>query len=212
MINLKARWGLSLKPRFFILLLALSLIIMPTAQAADDGEDDAPEKAVMHMVFDKIAPLPGAFALSADGRMGAHIGTNGDVVIWDAVTLTQLATMPAGGKKPSAVALNPDGDLVAIGYVDSRVIVRSRLDQKPDREFVGHVAGISALAFSADGQMLASGAEDGTTQLWAVATGRRLRIFDSMFNGQGTAAAIEFSGNGRVLVVAEWHARKYLNP
>lgn len=203
-----------MKYRLLILLAVLPLTISEMALSADSKERTSANESVSRLPFNKAAPLPGALAISADGRIAAHIGVNGDIVIWDASLIKPLETMPAGDKKPSAIALSLDGNVVAIGYFDSRLIVRSRLEKKALRELYGHSGGISALAFSSDGQMLASGGDDATTQLWEVATGRRLRVFDSMLNGDisegsGIAVSIGFSGNGKVLLVNEWYSRHY---
>ncbi len=192
-----------------------SIIFPGQAQANATGKDkkDAAAEGVTRLPFSGVAPLPGALSISADGRTAAHIGTNGDVVLWDVVNVKPLETIPADGKQPSAVALSPDGDLVAIGYFDSRVIVRSRREHKLLREFSGHAGGVSALAFSPEGRMLASGGDDATAQLWEVSSGRRSRVFDSQFGGSehggGIVVALGFSGNGRVLVVNEWYSRFY---
>lgn len=167
---------------------------------------------VTRLPFGGAAPLPGALSISADGRTAAHIGTNSDVVLWDAVDIKPLGTIPSNGKKPSAVALSADGDLVAIGYFDSRVIVWSRRDNKVLRELNGHMGGISALAFEPNGQRLASGGDDATAQIWELSSGKRLRIFDSQFGGSaygGLVVSLGFTGNGRVLVVNEWYSRFY---
>lgn len=201
-----------MKLRFVVLLAALLLVDTQLAQAADGRKSGAATESVTSLPLGKAAPLPGALAISADGRIAAHIDSNGDVVLWDAVKAKQLDTISAAGEKPSAVALSHDGDLAAIGYFDSRVIVRSLRERKLLREFNGHSGGVSALAFSPNGRMLASGGDDATAQVWEVSTGRRLHVFDSQFGGSdrgGIVVALGFSGDGRALVVNEWYSRFY---
>jgi WD40 repeat protein len=203
-----------MKYRLAILLVVLPLAISQMAWGANSKEKTPAAERVVALAFDKAAPLPGALAISADGRIAAHISANGDIVIWDALQIKLLEIIPAGDKKPSAVALSKDGNLVAVGYFDSRLVVRSRQEKKPLREFFGHSGGISALSFSLDGQLLASGGDDATTQLWEVATGKRLHVFDSMSNtdistGSGIPVSIGFSGDGKTLIVNEWYSRFY---
>lgn len=204
----------SMKYRLLLLLFVLAFPISEMAVGADSKTKMATKEGISRLPFDKAAPLPGALVISADGRIAAHIGASGEIVFWDASEAKPLETIPAGEKKPSALALSPDGNLIAIGYFDSRLIVRSRIEKRAIREFHGHSSGISALAFSSDGQMLASGAGDATTQLWAMADGKRLHVFDSRLNGDissgsGIPVSIGFSGDGQALIVNEWHNRHY---
>lgn len=203
-----------MKYHFLALLIALPSLFVGVAQATGGKEKNATVQGVTRLPFGEVAPLPGAIAISSNGHIAAHIGSNGEVVLWDTVSMQQLETIQTEGKKPSAVALSSNGNLIAIGYFDSRLIVRSRQEKKLLRVFHGHSGGISALAFSIDGQMLASGANDATTQLWDMVTGRRLRIFDSMFNGDisdgsGIPVSIGFSGDRKVLIINEWYDRHY---
>jgi WD40 repeat protein len=221
--------------KFLLVILSLLLpIVSQAGQAADSREERVAAKDIERLPFDGVVPLPGALAVSGNGHIAAHIGSNGDIVIWRVVDakvldvveakeksgdlptvgrlIYQLQAIPSDHEKPSAIALNADGSLVAIGYLDSRWIVWSRPEKRSLREFHGHLGGIVTLTFSPDGQRLASGGEDGTTQLWNIVTGRRLRIFDSKDSDEGNGGipvSIGFSGDGRTLVVNEWLNRRY---
>lgn len=201
-----------MKSRLGILLVVLLLVISKVTWGADKATSTA--ERITALPFDRVAPLPGALAISADGRIAAHISINGDIVVWDASKTKPIETIPSGDKQPSAISINSDGNMVAIGYSDSRLIVRSRVEKKTLGEFYGHSGEISALSFSSDGKLLASGGGDATTQLWEVATRKRLRIFDSMSNGDissgsGIPVSIGFSGDGQALIVNEWYSRFY---
>lgn len=202
-----------MRSRLFILLGILLFTLTGWTMAAGTNEKASVQR-IVELPFGKVAPQPSALAISADGRIAAHIAANDDIVIWDVDQVKPLETIPPNGKKPTALALNSDGSVVAIGYMDARLILRSRFEKKALHEFFGHSGGISALAFSWDGQLLASGANDETTQLWEVTSGRRLHIFDSRRNGDissgsGIPVSIAFTGDGQGLVVNEWYSRHY---
>ena len=59
---------------------------------------------------------------------------------------------------------------------------RGRGRRKPDtlRQFRGHTDQIQCLAFSPDGNTLASSAHDGTIRIWNVASGAEIRAFAPM--------------------------------
>jgi WD40 repeat protein len=194
--------------RLASLLAAALLAFAPAAHCTEAAKKAAIASPATLIPTGDLAPFPGALAVSADGSTLAVIDLQHHIGIWDAAKLTRLGVLPLAGKQPSAVALSADGDLVAVGFGDAKVIVWSRQANKQVRELAGHAGVITALAFSPDGRLLATAASDATAQLWDVATGRRLRVFDSQLdemNG-GTVYSLVFSGNSRVLAASEWYA------
>ncbi|HJX17402.1 MAG TPA: hypothetical protein VJ437_04315 [Acidiferrobacterales bacterium] len=186
--------------------------VQTNAAAADQKKNIVAD--VTRLPFSEVSALTGGLAIAADGRTAAHVAANGEIVLWDPASGKTLETLSADGKQPSAVALSPAGDLVAVGYADAQLVLWSRQARKVVRELGGHLHYISALAFSADGRMLASGGSDATAQVWEVDNGRRVRIFDSRYgdpvgSSGGNVIALGFSGDGRVMVVNEWYRGQY---
>ena len=68
-----------------------------------------------------------------------------------------------------AMALSPDGELVALGGASRISLVDYRSGAIRQR-FFGHANSINSLAFSPDGGTLASCAMDGTIKLWNLQT------------------------------------------
>jgi WD40 repeat protein len=161
---------------------------------------------------------PSAAAYSADGRRIVTVNRDG-VWAWDATTGDQLGRpIPvrwAGG----TAAFSPDGRLVAIGCVASRIPGQGNTGDRliePIRVWelasgqevaalFGHTDSSCGLAFSPDGRMLASvsgainGSADPGLRIWDVATGKPLRRFKSAPRG---AHAVAYLPDGRSIVTA----------
>jgi WD40 repeat protein len=149
-------------------------------------------------------------AFSPDGRAFVAWGLDRSAHVWDVSGGRRLRRFPlgtgAGAIRPDrrdvyAVALSPDGRLLAYGSPDSENrhvalhdlatggLVRA-FDKLPDR--------VSALAFSPDGWTLAwGGKRDATLHLVELATGRERASFHGH---RGPVLSLAFSADGRTLV------------
>ncbi len=183
-------------------LLGLGLAALASAQAPQP------------LALGDVLAAPGSVALSADGRVAAHVQPTGSVRLWEAATGQALAGAPTL-QRATAVALSRDGRWLAVGQEDGRLQLWSRDDpRQPLRELRGHSGRITLLTFAPDDRRLASGSDDGTTQVFDTGTGQRLQVLDSPYNGQsveGVAApvALAFAAAGRLLLVQDWRQRQY---
>jgi WD40 repeat protein len=125
-------------------------------------------------------------ATAGAGRLYLALA-NGQLAVVDTTVLGRAAntpdaglavrTYPAHGTGPtSAVAISPDGKLLATGGDDRRVILWDIHDGVPQARpaLIGHSEEIRALAFSPDSAELASSAEDSTVIRWNVRLGERI--------------------------------------
>jgi WD40 repeat protein len=172
-----------------------------------------------------VGELPGlALAQSADGRLLAgraddrHSGRGARVALWDRATGRELATFSplAGGNSYdtsiTAVAFSSDGQFLAIGAVDrtpgarqavkDTVYLYETAGAKLLHQFRPYVDGPVSLAFSPDGDLLATAATwDQPVQLWRVSTGQEFRTLRGHEQNRPWAEhrPLAFSPDGKLL-------------
>ncbi|MCA9069821.1 MAG: WD40 repeat domain-containing protein, partial [Planctomycetaceae bacterium] len=96
-----------------------------------------------------------------------------------------------------AVAISPDGQTLATGSYDQKILIWNLKTGTRVRELTGHNGPVFDLAFHPKGEILASASGDRTVKLWNVKTGDRLETFTEPEKDQYTVA---FRGDGKVLV------------
>jgi WD40 repeat protein/serine/threonine protein kinase len=97
--------------------------------------------------------------------------------VWDWRTRKLLQTIPCR-EAPNHAALSPDGKTMAIGYDHGAGIgIWDTTSWTETRQMTGHTESVRCVAFSSDGQWLASASEDASARIWDVATGHQLSTF-----------------------------------
>lgn len=112
------------------------------------------------------APLKGCavVALSPDGAAAAH-ALGAAVQVLDGRT-GEVKTKLRAPEPATALALSPGGELLAVGDAAGTITVLRPPARAPVATFVGHLGGVSALAFREDGAALLSGGAEGNALLW----------------------------------------------
>jgi len=193
------------------------------ATAASDGTARLWDVATHQPIGDPFTAVsPGDdqiedVAFSPDGATLATAGGDGTARLWRLTSYGQIGG-PLGGPDDNgganSVAFSPDGAIMAVGYGDGTVRlweVASRheigapltADSSPAGLVFGN--GVTAVAFSPDGSILATADGDGTVRLWDVATRRQIGTpltADSDRSGDlslHAALGVAFSPGGKIL-------------
>lgn len=152
---------------------ALLLLIACTANAQPGG---APPP---RPVLEAVPPLPDG-AIARIGRPPLRFA--GSVI--------NVAFAPSGTTFVTTRSLQ------TIDETDRLVVLWDAATGKEIRQFRGHKGGVEALAFTRDGERLATGGRDSTVRLWRVATGTEIRTFTGH---AGTVLVVDCSPDGRRL-------------
>jgi WD40 repeat protein len=100
---------------------------------------------------------------SATGADRAH-----EIKVWDALTGRELANLTGQGALVSA-AFSPDGRWLALGGQDGTLLLADWAASKNSARLAGHKGYVAAVAFSRNGQLLASaGVDDRQLKIWVL--------------------------------------------
>jgi WD40 repeat protein/serine/threonine protein kinase len=144
-----------------------------------------------------------------DGKLVATGAGDNSVRVWNATAGTQLAMYTPTGRI-GTLAISPDGQWIATGSVGANVQIwptpkaanAAQQDvTQPAATLRGHQKVVSALAFSPDGQWLASGDELGRAYLWKRDNGTWEPVHELSSHSAGITA-MRFTPDGRRLIVA----------
>jgi WD40 repeat protein len=116
----------------------------------------------------------------------------------DPVALGQARSAPSAMPVPSALAVRPDGQMLALGIENGEITLWDTRQPSPGPVVLhGHGDRVAAVAFSPDGQMLASGSDDLTVRLWDL---RQPTSYPVVLAGhEAGVSSVAFSADGRLL-------------
>ncbi|MDT5159121.1 MAG: eukaryotic-like serine/threonine-protein kinase [Acidobacteriota bacterium] len=141
-----------------------------------------------------ICPLSAA-ALSPDGKTLATASS--EVRLWDAQTGELKHALEGHSVVTESVAFSPDGQMLAsAGHVDGTVRLWDVREGKLRQEIKAHEAP-TAVAFSPDGHVLATGGYDGALKLWDANAGSPRKTLEYAANS--VIVSIAFSPDGNLL-------------
>ncbi len=139
-------------------------------------------------------------AFSPDSKLIAVGLEGGAVDLLDGATLMRASTIPGAGKKSTALAFSPGGDLLASAGIDGTLRIWDvRTTALLAKVRASGWEAVTALAFSPDGSQIANAASDGIVRRWSLASTRRTRVFGSKPNPASTIISPDGTRVARVL-------------
>ncbi|GAA6002410.1 hypothetical protein JCM10207_001106 [Rhodosporidiobolus poonsookiae] len=126
--------------------------------------------------------------------------SNGVFGLWEMPSFTNIHTLSVSQEKITSVAINPTGEWLAFGASKlGQLLVWEWQSESYILKQQGHYFDMNTLSFSADGQQVATGGDDGKVKLWNATSGFCFVTFE---DHSSAVTAVEFAKQGQVVFSA----------
>ena len=143
----------------------------------------------------------GTMAFGPNGRHLVSASIDREIKLWDAQHLDEPQAgeilLNLQGSWAPQMAFDPAGRILAVG--DGKYVLRYDMETRdPVDRLPGHGGSVNAIAYSHNGEFLASGSTDGTVKLWNAKTGDLLETLMV----EGVVYRVAFTRNDEWLATA----------
>jgi len=134
---------------------------------------------------------------SRDGNTLAEEAGNESIKLWDVANGASSKVETPNDRTISAIGLSLNGSMLAIG-TGADVSLRDSTRGNTVRTLTGHHSTVNRIAFSDNGQFIATAGEDGAVEIWDLGNGQLRQTL----SGIGRVNALRFAPDGQWLATA----------
>lgn len=135
-------------------------------------------------------------AISRDGTIALTNSHNNEVAVWD--LSNGHRRMLGSWDGPTAVTMDPDGQVAVSGHRDGAVRIRDIASGECRAILAGHTAEVTAVCLGPGGRFVVSGSEDRTLRVWDPTTAACLRTLGPH---DDEVSAVTLTADGAVAAV-----------
>ncbi|MCE9534160.1 MAG: WD40 repeat domain-containing protein [Planctomycetes bacterium] len=141
-----------------------------------------------------------AVAFSNDGKQLLSGGADKIARLWDVEKGTTIHTFPDSRSPISSVAIRKDAKQALLGCADGTLQVFNLTAAPKETGFVGaHLSGVGAVAYSPDGQKIATCGGDKLVKIWRAAEAGAPTLISDLKGHANPVSSVAFSNDGRLL-------------
>ena len=192
-------WGLTFGGAIstgLVFLIYLIVGLMSIQQSEPTTTPTAPPTDFLLNILTDQSSSVRAIAFGPNDR--TLISTRANTIeIWDLETNQPIQTLTGHFNSVTALAISPDGRLLASGSADANINIWDLQTGELRQTLRGHQWSVLSVAFNANGRLLVSSAEDETIKLWDVEAGKSLQ---TLANFKAVFASVDISSDGSRLV------------
>jgi hypothetical protein len=180
------------------IVLALSVSV---CSCTPNGRINVPTESSADAVLSVEGASVSSVVVLSEGQRIAAGDANGNISLWSTGTWNLIDKFPAHSREITALAVSPDGTVLATGATDDMaplklwdVRARPRLLCQPVAKSV-----VWSIAFTPDGESVAAASSDGSIGVWRTRDGGRLQVFQTNLE---PPLRIGVSPDARILAVS----------